>query len=100
MTLEDEIKNAGRSVGGRVSVLEEEKPADDKKALAREEAKIATNAFGQADYETAQQHYERALEFDPTNAAIHSALGYVAFNKQEHSAAVGHFENAVRFDSN
>jgi Flp pilus assembly protein TadD len=62
------------------------------------ETLLGTVAFHEGEFETAEQHYRRALELNPQSAYAWSHLGEVALFRGDSSSARAHMRKALEID--
>jgi type IV pilus assembly protein PilF len=73
-------------------------PEPDIEAAAREYYQLGAQYYRNGKYELARERLDRALEFDPKSARVHTTLAMTYVSLENPRLATEHFEKAVRYE--
>jgi len=85
-------------LGGCVTTTESEYGRADKTAEVKSRVDAANAYLQRGNTEQAIVHLRRALELDPTDAAIHATLAQVFWRTGEYEMSEDHFKRALSYD--
>ncbi|KAL2472458.1 Hsp70-Hsp90 organizing protein 3 [Abeliophyllum distichum] len=95
-----ERKRPAAAEADHTDTSEEEEEKREKKAQAQKEKEAGNAAYKKKDFETAIQHYTKAIELDDEDVSFHTnrAAVYLEMGKKDFETAIQHYTKATELD--